>query len=273
MNLLYRRNMMYSQQDWLYQPTKAAIVGAFGVSDGTAVIKATSQYLNQLAASDRDKATALAGFINAYCPTYPEMIEQVCWLGFKHGIKGDGRALIDTNFVVGANDEIEIEYWGMSQSGDVQGEYVIGAGNSSFGDGFTIARNQGSGYFGGAMFMTNIPDFTKGIVKLEMSASKIVRYWNDVKVDEIDITPTGYTGQYLRFFGLKRQNSTLFDTTYLFTGIIYHIYIKRNGEYKFLLIPRTVNGNNGFVNMVNGSMVYRTNSNGAFSLVETTSLT
>ena len=49
---------------WLKPATKQAIRDAFGVSDGTAVIKATNQYLNQLAASDRDKATALAALIN-----------------------------------------------------------------------------------------------------------------------------------------------------------------------------------------------------------------
>ena len=41
-----------------------AILGAFGQRDGMAVINATNAYLTQLAASDRDKATALAGFIN-----------------------------------------------------------------------------------------------------------------------------------------------------------------------------------------------------------------
>jgi len=49
---------------WLRYVTKAAILAAFGQTDGKAVIKATNAYLNQLAASDRDKATALAAFIN-----------------------------------------------------------------------------------------------------------------------------------------------------------------------------------------------------------------
>jgi len=53
-----------SGRDWLWAATKAAIVGAFGQRDGKAVINATNAYLNQLAASDMDKATALAGFIN-----------------------------------------------------------------------------------------------------------------------------------------------------------------------------------------------------------------
>jgi hypothetical protein len=38
-------------------------MAAFGV-DGTAVIRATNEYLNDIAASDKAKATALAGFIN-----------------------------------------------------------------------------------------------------------------------------------------------------------------------------------------------------------------
>ena len=50
---------------WLTAATMRAILGAFG-DDGKAVIKATNEYLNGIAASDRDKATALAGFINQH---------------------------------------------------------------------------------------------------------------------------------------------------------------------------------------------------------------
>jgi hypothetical protein len=49
--------------EWLTAATKQAIMAAFGV-DGTAVIAATNEYLNGIAASDKAKATALAGFIN-----------------------------------------------------------------------------------------------------------------------------------------------------------------------------------------------------------------
>ena len=51
---------------WLTQATQQAILGAFGVTDGMAVINATNDYLNGIAASDMDKATALAGFINEW---------------------------------------------------------------------------------------------------------------------------------------------------------------------------------------------------------------
>lgn len=49
---------------WLTGATKAAILAAFGQTDGKAVIKATNAYLNALAATDPTKASALAGFIN-----------------------------------------------------------------------------------------------------------------------------------------------------------------------------------------------------------------
>jgi hypothetical protein len=52
--------------DWLMPATRQAIMDAFGV-DGPAVIRATNEYLNGIAAqgqAGKAKATALAGFIN-----------------------------------------------------------------------------------------------------------------------------------------------------------------------------------------------------------------
>ena len=57
---------LYPEIWWLTGATKAAILAAFGQTDGKAVIKATNAYLNALAATDKTKATALAGFINQY---------------------------------------------------------------------------------------------------------------------------------------------------------------------------------------------------------------
>lgn len=54
---------------WLTIAAQQAIRGAFGQRDGMAVINATNAYLNQLAASGqagKDKATALAGWLNTY---------------------------------------------------------------------------------------------------------------------------------------------------------------------------------------------------------------
>ncbi len=59
----YHQGRLYYVLSWLKTATQQAIFGAFG-DDGKAVINATNAYLNGIAASDRDKATALAWFIN-----------------------------------------------------------------------------------------------------------------------------------------------------------------------------------------------------------------
>lgn len=51
---------------WLKYATRAAILAAFGQTDGKAVIKATNAYLNAIAATDPTKASALAAMINQY---------------------------------------------------------------------------------------------------------------------------------------------------------------------------------------------------------------
>lgn len=100
---------------WLMPATKAAIRGAFGAVDGTAVIKATNQYLNQLAASDRDKATALAGFIN-------EDPMMVCSLGLEpqltvlsgmpiRGMVSDGNAGFNTGLYPNQDMEVTVEFY------------------------------------------------------------------------------------------------------------------------------------------------------------------
>lgn len=80
--------------------TVHAILAAFGKTDGMAVIKATNVYLNALAATDKTKASALAGFIN-------EDPMLVCSLGLEPTLTtlsgmpirwliGDGNSTIDT---------------------------------------------------------------------------------------------------------------------------------------------------------------------------------
>ena len=95
---------------WLSHAAKQAILGAFG-DDGWAVIKATNAYLNGIAASDRDKATALAGFIN-------EDPMMVCSLGLEPELTtlpsmpirlmdNNGTAYINTGVALAAGLDIE----------------------------------------------------------------------------------------------------------------------------------------------------------------------
>ena len=104
---------------WLKPATKQAILGAFG-DDGVAVINATNAYLNGIAASDRDKATALVGFIN-------EDPMMVCSLGLEpqgvtmpiRGLAGDGQAYIATGLYYANGGHTEININGsFAQAGD-----------------------------------------------------------------------------------------------------------------------------------------------------------
>lgn len=95
--------------NWLEKATKAAILAAFGQTDGMAVIKATNAYLNALAATDKTKASALAGFIN-------EDPMLVCSLGLVvpevtmpiYGLNGDGKAYMNLNVVLNQDDVVSV---------------------------------------------------------------------------------------------------------------------------------------------------------------------
>ena len=96
---------------WLEKATKAAILAAFGQTDGKAVIKATNAYLTALAATDPTKATALAGFIN-------EDTMLVCSLGLQpqgvtmpiRWLVGDKNAYIDTLYYSKPTTKAKITY-------------------------------------------------------------------------------------------------------------------------------------------------------------------
>jgi hypothetical protein len=100
----YRITAASLGRDWMIKPwlngvTQRAIMDAFGV-DGTAVIRATNEYLNGIAASDKAKATALAGFIN-------EDPMMVCSLGLEpqgvtmpiRTLRSSGSQYMDSGYV------------------------------------------------------------------------------------------------------------------------------------------------------------------------------
>ena len=100
--------------NWLKYATWEAILVAFGQTDGTAVIRATNAYLTQLAASDRDKATALAANFNVWIPLYvPEdkdiMYSLVPTLGYVRSIVTDGSAKFNLSYKYTTDMELEID--------------------------------------------------------------------------------------------------------------------------------------------------------------------
>ena len=118
----HQGRLYYDALSWLDAATKQAILGAFGATDGAAVINATNAYLNALAAqgaAGQSKATALAGFIN-------EDPMMVCSLGLEpqgvtmpiRTLNGDNVAYIDADLVFTADDEIELDFDSTSNSGN-----------------------------------------------------------------------------------------------------------------------------------------------------------
>jgi len=84
--------------NWLMPATKQAIMAAFG-ADGTAVIAATNEYLNGIAASDKAKATALAGFINTYAVEDAHIVYSLIpTLNVDRWIDNGGTAWINTGY-------------------------------------------------------------------------------------------------------------------------------------------------------------------------------
>lgn len=100
-----------SNVKWLEKATKAAILAAFGQTDGYAVLGATNAYLNALAATDKTKASALAGFIN-------EDPMLVCSLGLQpqgveipiRWLKKTGGAYINTGWKCTASSGLYVRF-------------------------------------------------------------------------------------------------------------------------------------------------------------------
>ena len=125
---------------WLKGATKAAILAAFG-DDGMAVINATNAYLNGIAASDRDKATALAALIN-------EDPMMVCSLGLevegvtmpKRMLVGDGASWIDSGFKPNQNTRVVMSLYFPFTSSTLY-QYAFGARTAWIDSMFTYTLN------------------------------------------------------------------------------------------------------------------------------------
>lgn len=142
---------MLGTSRWLKPWATQAIMAAFGV-DGPAVIQATNKYLNGIAASDKAKATALAGFIN-------EDPMMVCSLGLEpqgvtmpvRWLVGDGTAYLNANITL-PDDNIKVEFIVHKVVPEPSGWHLMfgrryGSGNGYFGlhlQGSTLYANLGS---------------------------------------------------------------------------------------------------------------------------------
>ena len=81
--------------NWLMTATAQAIIAAFGAEEGTQVISLTNDYLNAIAATDKERAQQLANFIQEDPMLVCSLVEtsKTRWL------VGDGKAKIITDVV------------------------------------------------------------------------------------------------------------------------------------------------------------------------------
>jgi len=259
---------------WLKAATKAAILGAFGQTDGKAVIKATNRYLNVLAATDPTKAQALAAFINTYAIEDAHIVYSlVPTLGVVRLLMGDGRAYINTGksltdgfrakFKLYFNDNgRNVGFVGTHGTGSPWKRNFIGCGDGNkaevaYGDYYPYGNNT----------------FTVGtIYDIDASTAKVGTYF---KVDGEYVISERTHSQALSEITVKlfamgynlgsgsNESKSGMDCIELFgadntTRIAYYVTFIRNGV-------------NGMLDLLTGDFFPNANSSGSFTISETPS--
>ena len=179
---------------WLRYATKAAILASSGVVDGKAVIKATNAYLKALAATDPNKATALAGFIN-------EDPMLVCSLGLQpQGVTmpirwrvGDGASYILTEYYPTSNFKAVAKI----KTLDTLPIYFVFAAANTYDEqnGYLLARSgqYESWYWtiGGAFINNNQYHInTNTVYNIEMIRTRVIINGKNFSVSGNTFTPT-----------------------------------------------------------------------------------
>ena len=133
-------NLDLFRAGWLKYATVQAILGAFG-DDGMAVIKATNAYLNGIAASDRDKATALAGWLNYYIPIYVPEDKDIMYsfapIGYIRSLNTDGNAYLQLAKAYNTHYTYELLFEPTATGG-----WAFGGNVGSSGNGYGLSITQ-----------------------------------------------------------------------------------------------------------------------------------
>ena len=203
-----------------------------------------------------------------YVNDEPDVIMSIMTLDTIRCLKNSNTAYIQLDYVVGLEDEIEVEF--LTDASNTPAS-ICGAGGSTWLDGLCIVTKSGGGkYYAafGSQSMTDAEYLTaSGLLRAVINKSSLTYWQNGEQIFTKAITPTTFTPYKFTTFGNARGSNTNIATHY--NGSIKRIYIKRNGEYIYQLIPKTVNGESGWLNMVDGSMLYKTGGSGSFTISET----
>jgi len=228
---------------WLMPATKQAIMDAFGV-DGPAVIAATNEYLNGIAASDKAKATALAANFNVWIPLYvPEdkdiMYSFVPTLGKLRYLQGISGAWINTGYVVKDTDTLHI----ISDKGG----WIAGCRNGGYSN--SIHLN----YLSGANHRVVFGSHTDSASPY--NSASVNATWLDTYMAKNSLIMNGEVGQIAAYVGLPNIAFPLFalktdnSVTLTSTGKIAQADI----DGAFYLVPFIRNNVKGMLDLLTGT--------------------
>lgn len=263
---------------WLTKATRAAILAAFGQTDGYAVIKATNAYLNALAATDQTKASALAGFINED-PMF------VCSLGLQpQGVEmpsryvyGDGQAWFNTNYPLYSVANWDIIY-DMELIGlfNYQGILSFYSFNNSY-ESWVYSDGRFSFRWNGLRYDTVLSAYTRYKIHLNRTGNDFKIYVDDVLKQSFTNsgTPTGTSKEYNLCFprnSIGKQKH-------------YHVRFTNGDDIVRELIPFKTGkawaaedvstgvvqavGTCGMIDLVSGTFYPNANTSGSFSIAYT----
>ncbi len=259
-------DLLGSLGDWLTKETKQAILAAFG-DDGMAVINATNKYLSGIAASDRDKATALAGFIN-------EDPMMVCSLGLQpqgvtmpiRGMYPNGDAYIALLFELNSlTSDSEVGYRLRNASYTGSRTAMYGSKYSWQDRDLSIAlggwNNNGQAYIGYGGSYVGSFNYTKDTKPHVFRLANKKAYFDGA--EKQSYSPSSFTTRPILLYRISGgggdSNGLDSNTSITFAKI-------KDTNLDALLIPFIRQGANGMIDVLTGTFYPNANTSGSFTI-------
>jgi len=221
---------------WLRDATMQAILAAFGV-DGPAVIAATNEYLNGIAASDRAKAQQIADWLNAYAEDDARIVISLIPTLGERWIVGDGSAYIDTGRYMEENGCIDVKY----RLGTFSNYPMLMGTNWNDGNGFAV--DQSGSNTTQIQIRGYAPSYTVSQNDVTMSLQ-----WDKFTINGTEVS-TGKTAirssQTIWLAGIRSYSK--------WRGRLYYYIYKEDGAEVSHFIPYCKNNVNGWIDLLSGT--------------------
>lgn len=241
---------------WLMVATRAAILSAFG-AEGAGVIQATNAYLNGLATTDREKAQALAGFINED----PMLVCSIMETSKTRWLVGDAKARIELGTIT-LSAEAVIEADVMATKNGWNTPFGLNSWASGYGifynQDYTIRPWWASNNYGSTISGCTWAENTKSHIKMQAG------YFENNGVVYYNQTITKSTQKAMFYLYRCGGNSNFFKGG---LGVI-RLQDSTQGV-DFHLCPFIRNGECGMIDILTGTFYPNANTEGAFTIAIT----